>query len=82
MWNIQYKVNVLPSGNLLLKLIIWEIHLDTNATTTSIRTQLSSLDAYIGTIWCDITKFNAHVNFLLAGLSERGETSNGIITTA
>ena len=78
-WNSQYKVNILPSGNLLLEFIIWEIHLDTNATTTSIRTQLSSLDAYIENIGCNITKFNAHVELLLSGLSERGETSNDML---
>ena len=40
MWKSQYKVNVLPLGNLFIKVIIREIQLDTNATTTSIRTQL------------------------------------------
>ena len=67
-WNSQYKFNRLPSGNILLKVIIRESHFDTNVTTTSIRTQMSSLDAYIGSIWCDITKFSAHVKLLLAGL--------------
>ena len=79
-WNSQYKVNGLPSGNLVLKVIIREIHLDTNAKTTSIITQLISMDAYIGTIGCDITKFNTHVKFLLAGVSSRGETSNYLLT--
>ena len=60
-WNSQYKVNGLLSGNLLLKVIIWECHIDTNATTTSSRTQLSSLDAYTGIIGFYSTKFNAHV---------------------
>ena len=52
---------------------------NTNATTTSIKTQLISLDAYIGTIGCDITMFSAHVKLLLAGLSARGETSNDML---
>ena len=56
------------------------MHLDTNATTAFIRTQLSSLDAYIGTIGCDITKFNVHVKNLLAGLSARGEIINYLLT--
>ena len=42
--------------------------------------QLSSLDSYIGTIGCNITKFNTHVKLLLAGLSARGETSNDLFT--
>ena len=70
-WNSQYKVNRLPSGNILLKAIIQEIHLDTNSTTTSTRTQIRSLDAYIVIIGCNINKFNVHVKLLLAGLSAR-----------
>ena len=68
-WKSQYKVNGIPSGNLLLKVIILESHFYTNATTTTIRTQLISLEAYIGTIGCAITSFNVHVKLLLAGLS-------------
>ena len=79
-WNRQYKVNRLPSGNILLKIITQEIHLDTSKKTTSIRLQLSSLDDYIGTIGCDITKITARVKFLLAGISAIGETSNDLLT--
>ena len=79
-WNSQYKVNIIPLGNLLLKVIIREIHLDTNRTTTSIRTKLSALDAYISIIGCNITKFNTHVKLVLAGLSARGETSIDLLT--
>ena len=64
--NSQYKVNGLPSGNMLLKVIIREIHLDTNVTTKSIRMPIGSLYAYIRKIICDITKFNVHVKLLLA----------------
>ena len=76
----KYKVNGITSGNLLPKVNIRKIHLDKHAKTTSIRPQLSSLDAYIGTIGCNITKFNAHVKLLLARLSARGETSNDMLT--
>ena len=51
-WEEQYKIKGKPSGNLLLKIIIREIHLDSNSTTTSIRNQLSSLDQFIMTIGC------------------------------
>ena len=60
-WEEQYNINGKPSVNILLKIIIRESHLDINATTTSIINQLSSLDQFITTIGCDITKFNAHV---------------------
>ena len=79
-WEGQYKINGFTSGNLLLKIIIRESHLDSNATTTVIRRQLSSLDTYINTIGCDITKFNAHVQKLLEGLSARGETTHDLLT--
>ena len=68
----QFILNGRESGILLLKIIIRESHLDTNATTNSIRTQLSNLDEYITTIGCDIIKFNEHVKCLLKQLKARG----------
>ena len=79
-WEDQYKINGRPSGNLLLKIIIRESHLDSNATTTSIRNQLSSLDIFITTVGCDITKFNAHVRLLLEGLASRGQTTHDLLS--
>ncbi len=79
-WRNQYSINGYSSGNLLLKIIIRESHLDTNATTSSIRTKLSRLDSYIVTIASDITKFNGYVRFLIDSLAARGETSNDLLT--
>ena len=79
-WEGQYKINRFMSGNLLLKVIIRESHLNSNATTTVIQRQLSSLDTYINTIGCNITKFNAHVQKLLEGLSAYGETTHDLLT--
>jgi hypothetical protein len=83
-WEAQYMVTIesgsYQSGNLLLKVIIRESHLDTNATSSSIRTKLSSLDNYIGEIGSDITKFNQYVMVLIDGLRARGETSTDILT--
>ena len=53
-WEDQYKIKGRPSGNLLLKIIIRESHLDSNATATSLQNQLSSLDHFITTVGCDI----------------------------
>ena len=80
-WEEQYKIKGKPSGNLLLKIIIRESHIDINATTTSIRNQLSSLDQFITTIGCDITKLNAHVQMLLEVLASRGETTHYLLST-
>ena len=71
LWSDQFILNGRESGILLLKIIIRDSHLDTNATRNSIRTQLSNLDEYITTIGCDIIKFNEHVKCLLEQLNSR-----------
>ena len=78
-WESQYHIDGNCSANLLLKVIIRESHLDTNATTSNLRTQLSSLDSYIGTIGSDITMFHEYVKNLIEALAARGETSNDVM---
>ena len=68
-----------PCGILLLKVIIRESHIDTNATTTSIRNKLSSLDEYISKIGQDITKFNGYVQTQLTALETCGETTMDLL---
>ena len=80
LWSDQFILNGRESGILLLKIIIRESHLDTNATTNSIRTQLSNLDEYITTIGCDIIKFNEHVKHLLEQLNARGGETHNLLT--
>ena len=80
LWSDQFILNGRESGILLLKIIIRESHLDTNATTNSIRTQLSNLDEYIITIGCDIIKFNEHVKRLLEQLKARGGETHDLLT--
>jgi hypothetical protein len=76
----QYTVANLSSGNLLLKIITRESHLDTNAMTVSIRNKLSSLDTYILTIGCNITCFNGYVWLLSDSLAARGKTTQDLLT--
>ena len=80
LWSDQFILNGRESGILLLKVIIRESHLDTNATTNSIRTQLSNLDEYITTIGCDIIKFNEHVKCLLEQLNTHGRETQDLLT--
>ena len=80
LWSDQFILNGRESGILLLKIIIRESHLDTNATTNSIRTQLSNLDEYITTIGCDIIKFNKHAKRLLEQLNARGRETQDLLT--
>ena len=81
LWSDQFILYGRESGILLLKVIIRESHLNTNATTNSIRTQLSNLDEYITTIGCDIIKFNEHVKCLIEQLNARGGETQDLLTS-
>ena len=78
-WRDDYWCTDLPSGNLILKIIIRECHLDTNATIAGIRNRLSSLDSYISTVDYDIRKFNMYVKSLIRQLGSRGQRSNDLL---
>ena len=43
----EYVIDGTPSANLLIKVLVRECHLDTNATVSTIRANLSRLDEYI-----------------------------------
>ena len=84
-WESEYMITneqgtVVPSGNLLLKVIIRESHLDTNATTQSIRMKMINLDEYMSKIGSDITKFNGYVKLLEGSLVARGQRSEALLT--
>lgn len=68
------------SGNLLLKVIIRESHLDTNATTQSIRMKLSNLDDHMLKISSNVTQFNGYVKLLVRSLQARGQRSEALLT--
>ena len=78
-WEDQYQLGQYGSGNLLLKIIVRESHLDTNATSASIRKKLTNLDKYLPTIGQDITKFNTYIKLLVDGLRSRGEITNDLL---
>lgn len=79
-WKKDYMLRGFPSGNLLLKVLIRECHLDTNATSGGIRAKLSSLDTYLPKVGYDILKFNMYVKNLVIQLKARGESSNDLLT--
>jgi S-adenosylmethionine/arginine decarboxylase-like enzyme len=81
-WKQDYMVGTpaLPSGVLLLKVIIRESHIDTHATTSHIRPSLASLDEYLPTIGSDIVKFNIYVKELVKQLKARGEVTHELLT--
>jgi hypothetical protein len=67
------------SGVLLLRVIIRESHLDSNAATSVIRTQLTRLDEYMPTVSSDVNKFNKYVQGCVNALSARGATSEDLL---
>ena len=69
-----------PSGNMLLKVIIRESHLDTNATTQSIWMKLSNLDDHMMKISSNITQFNGYVKLLVRSLQARGQRVEALLT--
>jgi hypothetical protein len=82
-WADQYQVKIdgarYNSGVALLKIVIRESHLDTNATTNQIRTKLSTLDTYIITIDSDIGKFSQYVKLLIQSVSARNQTTSDLL---
>ena len=79
-WKHDYMIQDKPSGTLLLKVILRESHIDTNATEASIRTKLSNLDQNMSTINNDISKFNAYVRHLQLSLAARGAQSGDLLS--
>jgi hypothetical protein len=63
---------VLPSGALLLKIIIDKSSIDSNSVSTVIREQMTSLSDYIKEVKYDIEVFHTHVKSLVEQLRSRG----------
>jgi hypothetical protein len=69
----------IPSGPLLLKLIISQAHVDSRATISFIRTSLTKLDTKMIELDSDIEAFNFYVKAQIKSLSARGETSSDLL---
>jgi hypothetical protein len=69
----------IPSGPLLLKLIISQAHVDSRATISFICTSLTKLDTKMVELDSDIESFNFYVKAQIKSLSARGETSSGLL---
>jgi hypothetical protein len=75
----EYTIGSTPVGILFLKIVVRESHIDTNATTSTIRDQLIDLHAYLAQVNFDISKMNQHAQMLLEALRARGETTNDLL---
>ena len=69
-----------PDGLMLLKVIIRESDVDTQATAAFVRQQISSLDENIGTEDSNIKKFNTHVKSLTRDLKRRRQKPTDVLT--
>jgi hypothetical protein len=78
-WQDQYHLNQEDSGGCLLKVIIRESYLDSNATVSTLRLNLSSLDEYIKENGSDLVAFNAYVQSQVDGLAARGQTTMDLV---
>ena len=67
-WEDEYMVRNIGSGPYLLKVIIRESDIDSNATIRNIRNKLAQLDTYLPTIGFDICKLNMYVQNLMREL--------------
>lgn len=68
-----------PSGALLFKLLMQKAVIDTRATASFLRENLSSLDTYMSTIKSDIEEFNKYVKMNWEGLKARGERCDDLM---
>jgi hypothetical protein len=78
-WKNQYSINGLDSGGCMLKVIIRESYLDSNATVSTLKMNLANLDDYIRDNGSDLVAFNAYVQSQLDGLAARGETTSDLM---
>ena len=83
-WSDDYQIEIddkrYSSGVALLKVIIRESHINTNASANQIRTKLSNLDhEYIATVEYDVRKFNQHVKLLAQVLTVRNQSTSDLL---
>ena len=69
----------LPAGTLLLRIVIRESIVDTNATQRHLREQLSKLDTYAICVNGDIEKLNQHAQDVINSLNARGATNQDMM---
>jgi hypothetical protein len=68
-----------PSGMLLLKMVIYESFIDTNATTGLLCERLSSLDTTMVDLKSNINQFNAFVKVQTDALAACGERTEDLL---
>lgn len=75
----DYVLGGITAGIPFLKVIIDDSGIETHATVSNIRTQLSKLDEYMTSVDSDIKKFNIHVKTLIIGLCNHRQSSTDLL---
>jgi len=78
-WHEDWNIINRPAWPLLLKVIIRESYIDTQATTRILRENLSSLAAKLDDFKGDIDQLNAYVKVTQDQLAARGETTTDLL---
>ena len=71
--------NETPVDELLLKLMVKELVIDTMEIATYLRDNLTNLDNYMSTVNSDTEKFNQYVKVNIDGLKARGERTDDLM---
>jgi hypothetical protein len=74
-----YYVNGILTGPLLLKLILKKAIIGSRATSANLREHLTTLDAHMATVDCNVELFNKHVKEVVTGLRARGESTDELV---
>ena len=78
-WHTDWHIGEMPCAFMLLKVLIRESYIDTQATTRILREHLSSLPERLGELNGDIDQFNAFVKVTMDQLAARGETTQDLL---
>ena len=76
----QYTINGVRCGPLLYRYMMAKASIDTRATLSFIRENISNLDTYITTVSSNITTFNEYVKRQRLSLSARGGVTHDLLT--
>jgi hypothetical protein len=80
LWKKDFYIDGVPCGLSFLRVIIRESHLDSNAATAVLRTELSQLDQYMATVGHNILAFNEKVQSNVESLGARDATTTDLLT--
>ena len=75
----EYKVGDQASGTCLLKVIIQESYVDSNATVSVLQQNLTNLASYMQKVDSDIVEFNNYVDTQVKALAAHGQMTNDLL---